>query len=238
MGNVDRRLPGQAAVRGTAKLAGGARKEVRPKLVLEPVTWPAGLINRKPLLVASACPDKIGPGLAAVGRPPDVVTKCVPKAEIEKCSQLVRIQNGIAAENVIFENTWKRPRRAAIGCVSPTTLPKVGLNAVKLPPTNRHLVAVRRVYCNRRLIRSIADDVVAICIHVCLVTGKGPVPRDHSGDVSNRKSYAGGISYFSSCSFGFSCPVSAEAAAMGSKNREAKKDALETLPEFKLNNDM
>lgn len=61
VGNVDRNLPGHAAVCGTAKFAGGARKEVRPKLVLKPVTWPAGLINRKPLLVASACPHKIGP---------------------------------------------------------------------------------------------------------------------------------------------------------------------------------
>ena len=89
MGNIDRALPGHAAVGGTAKFAGRARKEVRPKLVLKPVTWPGGLINRKPLLVASACPGKIGPRLAAVGRLPDVVTKCVPKAEIEKRSQLV-----------------------------------------------------------------------------------------------------------------------------------------------------
>ena len=61
MGNIDRTLPGHATVCGTAKFAGRARKEVRPKLVVKPVTWPAGLINRKPLLVASACPRKTGP---------------------------------------------------------------------------------------------------------------------------------------------------------------------------------
>ena len=61
MRNIDGTLPGHAAVCGTAKFAGRARKEVGPKLVMKPVTWPAGLINRKPLLIASACPHKIGP---------------------------------------------------------------------------------------------------------------------------------------------------------------------------------
>jgi hypothetical protein len=61
MRNINRALPGHAAVCGTAKFAGGARKVGRPKLVLKPVAWPGGLINRKPLLVASACPRKIGP---------------------------------------------------------------------------------------------------------------------------------------------------------------------------------
>jgi hypothetical protein len=61
MGNVDGRLPRHAAVCGTAKFAGRARKEVCPKLVVKPVTRPAGLINRKPLLVASACSRKTGP---------------------------------------------------------------------------------------------------------------------------------------------------------------------------------
>ena len=89
MGNIDRPLPGHAAVCGTTKFAGRARIELRPKLVVIPVTRPAGLINRKPLLVASACPRKIGPRLAAVGGLPDVVTKCSLKAEIEKRSQLV-----------------------------------------------------------------------------------------------------------------------------------------------------
>ena len=103
MGNVDRRLPVHAAVCGTTKFAGGARKVGRPELVMKPVTWPASLINCKPLLVASACPRKIGPRLAAVGGLPDVVTKVVSsKAEIMKRSQLVRIQNGIAAENTGF----------------------------------------------------------------------------------------------------------------------------------------
>ena len=61
MRNIDWALPGHATVRGTAKFARRARKVGRPKLVLKPVTWPAGLINCKPLLVAPAWPRKTGP---------------------------------------------------------------------------------------------------------------------------------------------------------------------------------
>jgi hypothetical protein len=45
--------------------------------------------------------------------------------------------------------------------------------------------------------------------------------------------YAGGLSYFYECSFGFRCHVSAEAMAIESKNRQIKKDAF--LTEFELN---
>jgi hypothetical protein len=61
MRNIDRALPSHAAVCGTAKFAGRARKVGRPKLVLKPVTWPGGPINREPLLVASARARKTGP---------------------------------------------------------------------------------------------------------------------------------------------------------------------------------
>ena len=61
MGNIDRALPGHAAVCGTAELAGRAGKVGGPKLVLKPVTWPGGPINRKPLFVASARPRKTCP---------------------------------------------------------------------------------------------------------------------------------------------------------------------------------
>jgi hypothetical protein len=61
MGNIDRTLPAHAAVCGTAEFAGRARKVGCPKLVLKPVTWPRGPINRKPLFVASARPRKTCP---------------------------------------------------------------------------------------------------------------------------------------------------------------------------------
>jgi hypothetical protein len=61
MRNIDWALPGHAAVCGTAKFAGRARKIGRPKLVLKPVARPGGPINRKPLLVASARPRKTCP---------------------------------------------------------------------------------------------------------------------------------------------------------------------------------
>jgi hypothetical protein len=59
--NIDRALPGHAAICGTAESAGRAREAGVPKLVLKPMTWSGGLINRKPLLVASARPRKACP---------------------------------------------------------------------------------------------------------------------------------------------------------------------------------
>src|SRR4029077_482948 len=61
MGSIDRTLPGHAAIGGTAKFARRTGKVFRPKLVVKSVTWPAGLINLKPLLIASPCPRKTGP---------------------------------------------------------------------------------------------------------------------------------------------------------------------------------
>ena len=61
MRNIDWALPGHAAVCGTAEFAGRARKGLRPKLVLKPMTWPGGPINRKPLFVASTRPRKTCP---------------------------------------------------------------------------------------------------------------------------------------------------------------------------------
>src|ERR1700751_970421 len=109
VGNIDRTLPTHAAVRRTAKFSGRAGKEVCPKLVLKAVTRPGGLINRKPLLIASASPRKTRPRLAAVSRLPIVVTKVVPqKGIIEKCPALVCTQNGIAAENAGLQHPGKR----------------------------------------------------------------------------------------------------------------------------------
>ena len=61
MRNIDWALPGHAAICGTAEFAGRARKVGCPKLVVKPVTWPGGPINRKPLFVASARPRKTCP---------------------------------------------------------------------------------------------------------------------------------------------------------------------------------
>jgi len=87
MGNIDRALPAHAAICGTAKFAGRARKVGRPKLVLKSVTRAGGPVNRKPLLISSTCPWKTHPRLAAVSRLPIVVAKVVPqKRIIEKSS--------------------------------------------------------------------------------------------------------------------------------------------------------
>jgi hypothetical protein len=51
---------------------------------------------------------------------------------------------------------------AAIAAKTPATLPEIGTNAVKLPPTNCDFVTVCRVNGYRRLVCSIANDVIAI----------------------------------------------------------------------------
>ena len=69
---------------------------------------------------------------------------------------------------------------AGISRITPASLPEVGVNAVELPPGDHHFVAVRRIDSNRRLVRSVAKDIVAICIHVCLKTGEHAKLRNHA----------------------------------------------------------
>jgi len=70
--------------------------------------------------------------------------------------------------------------RAAIGRITPARLPEIGLNAIELPPGDHHLVAIGRIDGNRRLVRSIIEDIVAIRIDVCLKTGEHAELRDHA----------------------------------------------------------
>src|SRR2546430_6560820 len=140
----------------------------------------AGLIDRKPLLVASAGASIGGPlhpSLAAVCRAPQVVAKKGQvnvrlKTEVEKLPDLIGVCHRVAAENVILQNTRKRPCRAAVGGVTPAGLPEVGADIIELPAGDCHLVAVCGVNRNRTLVRSVAEDVVPVCIDVHLVTGE------------------------------------------------------------------
>ena len=63
--------------------------------------------------------------------------------------------------------------------IAPAALPEVGLNAIKLPPADCHFVAICRIHCNRRFVRSVADDVVPLRINIHLVANEGPIRRDH-----------------------------------------------------------
>jgi hypothetical protein len=142
-----------------------------------------GFVYGEPLLVAACCASfgwQTRPGLAAIQRAPHVVTKCLQEAEIEKTTYLIGVQHRIAAKDIIFQDTGKRPRRAAIRRVSIAGLPEVGLYAIELPPTDCHFAPVRWINCNRRLVGSVADDVVAIGVDVYLKAGEGAEPRDHS----------------------------------------------------------
>src|SRR5437667_2018665 len=147
----------------------------------------ACLIDGEPLLVATAAASfarEQTPGLATVDRAPQVVAEKGEvnvrlKAQIEKLPDLVGVCNRVAAENVILQNTGKRPSGAAVTGVSPATLPEVGCYVVELPPGDCHLAAVCGVNGNGALVCSVAQDVVPICIDVCLETRKRTELRDH-----------------------------------------------------------
>ena len=102
------------------------------------------------------------------------------KAEIEKISRFIRLCHRVAAENVILQNTGKRPRDAGISGITPASLPEVGANVIELAPGDHHFIAIRRIDSNRRLVRSIAKDIVAIRIDVCLETGEHAELRNHA----------------------------------------------------------
>ncbi len=102
------------------------------------------------------------------------------EAEIEKLPDLVRLCHRIAAEDVILQNTRERPMNAAIRRVTPPALSKVRGNVIELSPGDCHLVAICGINRNRALVRSVANDVLAILIDVDLVTGEHAELRDHS----------------------------------------------------------
>ena len=59
---------------------------------------------------------------------------------------------------------------AAISRISPTALSEVGGDIIELSPGNGHLVAICGINRNRALVRGVANDVLAVCIDVGLVT--------------------------------------------------------------------
>ena len=86
----------------------------------------------------------------------------------------------VATKDAVFQHAGKRPVHAGIGGITPAGLPEVGVNAIELPPGDHHFVAIRRIDSNRRLIRSVAKDIVASRIDVCLVTGEHAELRNHA----------------------------------------------------------
>src|SRR5437764_8851268 len=151
------------------------------------MAWAAGLIDRKPLLVAAAGASftrEQRPGLATVYRAPQVVAEKGQvnvrlKAKVEKLPELIGVCHRVAAENAVFQNTRKCPVHAPVGGVSPAALPEVRCNIVELSPGNCHLAAVRRVNGNGALVCSVAQDVVPVGIDVYLKTCKRTELRDH-----------------------------------------------------------
>src|SRR4029077_20793286 len=77
------------------------------------------------------------------------------------------------------KNARKPPRHAAVGGVAIACLQEVGGYAVELPPTDGHPVGICGVYANRRLVRSVAENIVTARIDIHLVTCERTGLRDH-----------------------------------------------------------
>jgi len=123
--------------------------------------------------------------LAAVCRAPYIIAKKGLllrrlETEIEKIPSLIGFCHWVAAKNIILQDTGERPVCAAISGVAPAGLPEIGVDTVELPPGNHHLVAIRRINGNGRLVCGVAEDIVAACIDVCLEAGEHTELRDHA----------------------------------------------------------
>ena len=77
-----------------------------------------GVIDGKPLFIATIGWCDIRPRLAAVERSPQVVKKILEKAKIKKTAGVIRVENRITTKNVRLKNAGVNPRRAAIGCMT------------------------------------------------------------------------------------------------------------------------
>ena len=169
-------IGGAAELPTTPIVARGA-----PSLIQEPVTCAVGRVYGEPFLVTSAHITKCctRPRTATVCRAPYIVKKCLAKAEVEKCSCVIRVQYRVAAKNVIFQDARERPRDAGIGGEAPAALPEVRVNSVKLPPADRHFIAICRIHCDRRFVCGVPEDIVPLRVDVDLVTREYAQLRDH-----------------------------------------------------------
>src|ERR1041385_580361 len=176
-------LPGNTAVCGTTELPKATGGGGAPSLVLKAMAHAIGFIDCKPLLVAAsaaAFARQPRPGLAAVSGAPDIVAEGLKQAQIKKGACFVGLQYGVAAKDIVLQNTGEGPGHTGIRRISPTALAEVGVNRVELPPTDCHFVAIGRVDCNRRLVGRVAEDVLVIRVHVHLKADEGPVRGDHA----------------------------------------------------------
>src|SRR5207302_1206238 len=127
---------------------------------------------RSPPMLTGVVRSKVGvwppncallePGLAAVGRAPQIVTVerlCWPgglQTQIEEVPHFVGFGYRVASENSILENTGEGPVYAGISAITPAALPKVGGYVVKLPPGDCHPVPICWVNGNNTLVGRVA----------------------------------------------------------------------------------
>ncbi len=178
-----RTLPANTAVCGTAELSEVTGGGGAPSLVLKAVSHAVGSIDGEPFLVpssAAAFGRQARPRLAAISGAPDVVAKGLEQAQVEKGACFIGVQHGVAAKDVVLQNTREGPGHTGIGRITPAALAEVGVNRVELPPTDYHFVAIGRIDCHRRLVGCVAEDVLVIRIHVHLKADEWPILRDHA----------------------------------------------------------
>src|SRR6266487_2012978 len=91
--NTEWTLPGESTICGSAKLPKAARRSGTPSVVLESVPHAVGLVDREPFLVSSSRASlgwQTCPGLTAISRAPDIITKRFEQTKIEKPSCFIR----------------------------------------------------------------------------------------------------------------------------------------------------
>ena len=167
--DVDRIEPTNSAVSRTAKLAAlvvitsGA-----PTLILEAVARAIRFINRKPLLISASRSGESGIIHSPTQRTPDIIEEVLQQTEVEELAVAIGIQNRIAPKDITLQNAGENPGGAAVRGVAITGLTEVRRDAVKLPPSHGHAVVISWINCQRRLVRGVADNIVAVAIDIHL----------------------------------------------------------------------
>src|SRR5438105_8109594 len=142
-------------------------------------------VNGKPLFIASIGGTEIRPRLTTDQRAPHIYKKRLQKTEVKEMPGIIRAQDRVAAKDVVFQDAGKSPPAPAVTGICPARLPEIGSNTVKLPPCDGHAVVIGRIHANGRFVRGISSNVVAVGIHVELVTGEDAELREHWAGASS-----------------------------------------------------
>ena len=160
-------------------------------------------VDAHPLLVATVGEHASVPGLTAivgskvVGA--EVATVSYRETVVDEVTLGIEVQNGVGAKDSWLEDPGESPGLPAILGVPPSRLAKIAGDGVKLSPADGHSIRVRGINGDGGLVGSIADDVVALRIHVHLDAQMAVAFPDHrrlGHPVGERNRDVGIIQYF------------------------------------------